>query len=123
VAKILCVDDDRAVIGLKREIIERAGHSVTACDSVEDAVRVLAQINFDAVVTDWRLGEGRGQKVVAAAKRHSSVPVVVISGYMTEAFQAPEPLADLYLEKPADPAELVQILEALLKTSVSSANS
>jgi DNA-binding NtrC family response regulator len=114
VAKILCVDDDRTIILLKREIFERAGHTVTTCSSADDAVRALAQGSFDAVVTDWRLGDERGRRVVEAAKRNSSVPVVVVSGYVAEAFQAAEPRADLYLEKPADPMELVQILETLL---------
>jgi len=43
---------------------------------------------------------------------------VVVSGYVAEAFQAAEPLADIYLEKPADPRELVQILRTLLQAKV-----
>ena len=43
------------------------------------------------------------------------MPVVVVSGYVSEAFQAPEPLADLYLEKPINPEELVTIVNELLK--------
>jgi len=42
--------------------------------------------------------------------------VVVVSGYVSEAFQAAEPLADLYLEKPVDPGELVTIVNELLKS-------
>jgi DNA-binding response OmpR family regulator len=34
---------------------------------------------------------------------------------VSEAFQAPEPLADLYLEKPINPEELVTIVNELLK--------
>jgi len=71
----------------------------------------------DAVVTDWRLGDGNGRAVVQAAKSHSTMPVVVVSGYVAEAFQAAEPLADLYLEKPVNPEELVTIVNELLKTS------
>lgn len=113
-AKILCVDDEKAVTALKKQILEQAGHSVITCDSADQAVRLLSQTDFDAVVTDWRLGEDRGRKIVEAAKSKSSVPVVVVSGYVAEAFQSAEPLADLYLEKPADPRELLEILEALL---------
>jgi DNA-binding response OmpR family regulator len=65
-------------------------------------------------VTDWRLGDSDGRSVVAAAKRQSSMPVVVVSGYVAEAFQS-EPLADLYLEKPVHPEELVTIVNELLK--------
>jgi len=52
---------------------------------------------------------------VEAAKAQSAVPVVVVSGYVAEAFRAAEPMADIYLEKPADPRELVQILGTLLQ--------
>ena len=72
--------------------------------------------DYDAVVTDWRLGDASGRAIVQAAKTHSTMPVVVVSGYVSEAFQAAEPLADLYLEKPVNPEELVTIMNELLKT-------
>lgn len=115
VARILCVDDDPEMVSLKREILERAGHDVTACVSAEEAMNEMESRPFDAVVTDWRLGDALGRSVVQVAKAHSSVPVVVVSGYVSEAFQAAEPLADLYLEKPVNPHELVTVMEALLR--------
>jgi DNA-binding NtrC family response regulator len=118
VANILCVDDDRNVVAAKKAILERAGHQVTSCDSVEDAVRELNHQAFDAVVTDWRVGEESGRAIVQAARSTPGVPVVVVSGYTAEAFQAAKPLADIYLEKPADARELVQILNTLLNTRV-----
>ena len=63
------------------------------------------------------MGDGDGRKVVQAAKNHSTMPVVVVSGYVAEAFQAAEPLADLYLEKPVNPEELVTIVNELLKSA------
>jgi DNA-binding response OmpR family regulator len=115
VANILCVDDDHEVLALKKAILEDAGHAVTSCDSVEDAVQELDRQAYDAVVTDWRLGGKSGRAIVQAARSTSRLPVVVVSGYVEEAFQAAEPLADIYLEKPADANELVQILDTLLK--------
>jgi DNA-binding response OmpR family regulator len=115
VARILCVDDDPDTLLLKRTILEHAGHSVVTCASVEDGLAELSRSSFDAVVTDWRLGEDRGRAIVQASKTSASLPVVVVSGYVSEAFQAAEPLADLYLEKPVDPEELVQVVNALLR--------
>lgn len=116
-ARILCVDDEPRIVHLKCAILEAAGHTVTASTSARDAIEKLHNGSFDAVVTDWRLGDGNGRTVVQAAKNHSTMPVVVVSGYVSEAFQAAEPLADLYLEKPVNPEELVTIVNELLKSS------
>ncbi len=115
-AKILCVDDEPHVVTLKCAILEQAGHKVTPATSAHEAIERLSHEAFDAVVTDWRLGDDNGRAVVQAAKSHSTMPVVVVSGYVAEAFQAAEPLADLYLEKPVNPEELVTIVNELLKT-------
>ena len=115
-AKILCVDDEPHVVTLKCAILEQAGHKVTPATSAHEAIEKLNHEAFDAVVTDWRLGDDNGRAVVQAAKSHSTMPVVVVSGYVAEAFQAAEPLADLYLEKPVNPEELVTIVNELLKT-------
>jgi DNA-binding NtrC family response regulator len=115
VANILCVDDDHNVVALKKAILEEAGYVVTSCGSVEDAVRELNFQVYDAVVTDWRLGEESGRAIVQAARATPGVPVVVVSGYVAEAFQSAKPVADIYLEKPADARELVQILNTLLE--------
>jgi DNA-binding NtrC family response regulator len=115
-ARILCVDDEPHVVTLKCAILEAAGHTVTASTSARDAIERLKNNIYDAVVTDWRLGDDSGRVIVQAAKSHSRMPVVVVSGYVAEAFQAAEPLADLYLEKPVNPEELVTIVNELLKS-------
>jgi DNA-binding response OmpR family regulator len=117
VARILCVDDDPEAVLLKCSILERAGHSVITSQSAGDAIRKLQQSTFDAVVTDWRIGAQDAHSILETAKNYDSGPVVVVSGFVEEAFQASEPLADLYLEKPVNPQELVQIIAALLHTA------
>jgi DNA-binding response OmpR family regulator len=120
VARILCVDDEAVALQLKCAILERAGHTAVGALSAEQAIAQLQGSVFDAVVTDWRLGEESGRAIVQAAKSHSSVPVVVVSGFVSEAFRAAEPAADLYLEKPVDPDELLKIITALLEGKSSS---
>lgn len=116
-AKILCVDDELHIVKLKCAILRAAGHEATSATSAQEALEKLKQDSYDAVVTDWRLGDADGRAIVHAAKTHSTMPVVVVSGYVSEAFQSAEPLADLYLEKPVNPEELVTIVNELLKTS------
>lgn len=116
-ARILCVDDELQVVKLKCAILERAGHQVTHAVSAHQAVDLMGANSYDAVVTDWRLGDGNGRDVVQAAKSNSTMPVVVVSGYVAEAYQSAEPLADLYLEKPVNPEELVTIVNELLRAS------
>jgi DNA-binding response OmpR family regulator len=117
-ARILCIDDEPSIVKLKCAILEQAGHDVTPATSAREAIDLMNSQEFDAVVTDWRLGGDSGHSVVMAAKHRSTMPVVVVSGYVGEAYQAAEPLADLYLEKPVNPEELVTIVNELLKASV-----
>jgi DNA-binding response OmpR family regulator len=123
VAKILCVDDEAVALSLKLEILERAGHEVVSSGSAEDAILKLRQEKFDAIVTDWRLGAQNGHSLLETAKHGAGVPVVVVSGYVAEALRGYEPFADIYLEKPVNPGELVQIVDALLKSRSAQAHS
>ncbi len=116
-AKILCVDDEPHIVTLECAILQAAGHQVTPATSAHGAIEELKLNRYDAVITDWRLGDSNGRAIIQAAKMHSTMPVVVVSGYVAEAFQAAEPLADLYLEKPVNPEELVTIVNELLNTS------
>lgn len=114
-ARILCVDDELQAARLKCIILETAGHTATPATSAQEAVSLLESNSYDLVVTDWRLGQASGRDVVVAARTLANTPVVVISGYVNEAFQAPDPLADYYLEKPVNPEELISIVNDLVK--------
>lgn len=114
-ANILCVDDEVHAARLKCIILETAGHKATPATTLNEAISLLEQNTYDLVVTDWRLGEASGREVVVAARRLSRTPVVVISGYVNEAFQAPDPVPDYYLEKPVNPEELIAVVADLVK--------
>jgi DNA-binding response OmpR family regulator len=114
VAKILCVDDDSTASLSKRVVLQKAGHQVDICKSAEDAVSRLRADAYDALITDWRLTDGSARGIIQAARLKPETVVIVVSGFVGEAFQASGPPADLYLDKPVGPAELVMIIEALL---------
>jgi two-component system response regulator HydG len=114
-ANILCVDDEPHAARLKCIILETAGHHATPATSLQEAVALLRSSPFDLVVTDWRLGSDSGRDILVAARELTDSPVVVISGYVNEAFQADDPLADFYLEKPVNPEELIAVVADLVK--------
>jgi len=114
--KILCVDDEPHSARLKCIILETAGHQATPATSAQEAIALMEANSYDVVVTDWRLGDANGRDIVVAARRLADTPVVVISGFVNEAFQAEDPLADFYLEKPVNPEELISVVNDLVNS-------
>lgn len=112
-AKILYVDADPVVASTYRQTLERAGHTVRPCRLVAEAQAALREGGFEAVLSGWKFEDGIGREVIMAA-RAAGLPVAVISGAVGEAFQAPEPLADFYLEKPVSLPELVSLVGEML---------
>ncbi len=112
--RILCVDDDRRLMQLKRRVLERATYRVDLSTTADDAISKLADAVYDAVITDWHLGEENARRVIVAAKFDPETLVIVVSGFNAEAFQSYGPPADLYLDKPVDPTELLLIVSTLL---------
>ena len=114
--RILCVDDEPHSARLKCIILETAGHQATPATSAHEAIALMESNLYDVVVTDWRLGDANGRDIVVAARRMADTPVVVISGFVNEAFQSEDPLADYYLEKPVNPDELISVVNDLVKS-------
>jgi two-component system response regulator HydG len=118
-SKVLCVDDEHEVLVTMCRVLEGAGHTVSSAESARDAVAKILSNAFDAVITDWRLGDADGRVVLQAVRNQGdgAMPVLVFTAYKEDAITAPEPFADMYLEKPVEPEELITILEVLLKNS------
>ena len=112
-AKILYADADLVVGSTYRQTLERAGHTVRSCRLVAEARAALREGGIEAVLCGWKFEDGIGREVILAAKE-AGLPVAVISGAVGEAFQAPEPLADYYLEKPVSLPELVSLVGEML---------
>jgi DNA-binding response OmpR family regulator len=80
--RVLIVDDEPALLDALRSALKRAGHDVVACRTFEDAREQLLMEEFDALVTDVRLGAFNGiQLAVIARNQSSSIRIIVFSGY------------------------------------------
>lgn len=78
---VLIVDDEPPVLDAIRTAFERAGRTVTACRTFQEAREQLTTRSFDALVTDIRLGAFNGiQLAIIARHLDPEMAIVVFSG-------------------------------------------
>ena len=116
--KALVIDDELIVLDSVTTILEEAGYEVESSLSSRKGLDIALRHDFDVVLTDIRMPEIGGMRVLRDIKRAKpSLPVIVITGYATvqSAVQAMKLGASDYLEKPFTPDELLATLQAALE--------
>jgi DNA-binding response OmpR family regulator len=107
--KLLLVDDDPFILTGIGKDLESEDYAVTAADSGEKALQLLARRHFDLVITDLVMGGVDGIRVLKKAKQiNSDTMVIILTGYgdMSSAIDALRLHADDYLLKPCDSREI-----------------
>lgn len=110
--KILVVDDDRSLLdALERYFID-AGEDVVAIDSYEEARRALQTTQFDALITDVRLGAFNGlQLAVISRDTYPDIRLIVFSGFDDSVLRTEaEHVGATYMVKPVTGARLLEVL-------------
>jgi DNA-binding NtrC family response regulator len=101
--QVLIVDDDPDSLSQLRGMLERQGLAVWACAGVDCALDLLAEREFDLVMTDLRTG-GRGELAILTRTRelHPASVVIIITGSSSvdRAVEAMRRGAFHYLTKP-----------------------
>lgn len=118
--RVLVVDDEPSIVATMGLIFEQRGFEVlTACSAGDAKSKLLADGDFDLVVTDMSMEtEFAGYEVLEAADRRQSGPqVLILTGYPQGAADWKEKGASALLAKPAHPSELLQIVNTLLNTA------
>jgi len=102
---LLLVDDDRAFCTALGNALRRRGFTVVVAHSLEEACSEAAAWQPQRAVVDLRMPGGNGLEVVAALRRLTPAPaVVVLTGYgsIATAVEAMKLGATHYLTKPAE---------------------
>jgi len=105
----LVADDDALVRGALARSLTATGYEVTTAANGREATELLADAQFDAVVSDIGMPEVDGIQLLRAIRqRDNDVPVVLITGApdVATAMQAVRLGALLYLSKPVDLDEM-----------------
>jgi len=104
--KVLVVDDDPAVRKSIDRVLTGKGYAVITAENGEEALRKLNEEKYDLVYTDIRMPGMSGLEVAEQVKaRKPWTPVVIITGYGTDAAQARAKAAGVssFVHKPLSP--------------------
>jgi len=114
-ARILIVEDERAIRLALSGLLRREGHEVLEAESGEQALARLESDTVDFVLTDLALGEGAsGMDVLRRCREiQAETPVVMITAHGNEkiAVEAMKLGADDYVPKPFDNDEIRLVVQ------------
>jgi two-component system response regulator PilR (NtrC family) len=116
--KVLVIDDEPDLLELLELTLSRMGLDTTRAQSVEEAIRLLDGHAFDLCLTDMRLPDGEGLRVVEhITDKGLDVPVAVITafGSAENAVAALKAGAFDYLAKPVALEQLRALVKQALK--------
>jgi two-component system response regulator HydG len=129
--KILVVDDDVAFCTMLQTFLKKKGFEVTSTFTGKEAFETIDKHSFDVIITDIRLPDSDGMKILKKSKEKSfDTQVILMTGYtdIKTAVNAMKLGAYDYIGKPINPDELLRTVEGALskkeqKTQISSADS
>lgn len=116
--RVLIVDDDRRMAKTLCDILKVKGFEATPAYSGQEALSRLAEASFDCVLTDVKMPEINGVKLLKAIRaKHLDLPVVLMTAYAADelAKNGLEEGAIASLTKPLDINLLLSFLSSLRK--------
>ena len=117
--EILLADDEREVVGMVKNFLNKRGFSVAIAFDGKGALDSIKENNYDIVILDENMPELTGLEVVECIKKEKLTPkIIMITGYP----QIREDFAKLigvdeYIEKPIDLEKLGEVINKYLPNS------
>jgi len=117
---VLFVDDEPAILSMRRLVFEALGYSVLTAISGEEALEALDLHQVDAVVLDYLMPGMDGEETARRIRKlRSDIPIILSSGCLTVPERVLE-VVTVAVEKAARPEALIEILEQHLHPLVES---
>jgi CheY-like chemotaxis protein len=109
---ILCIDDDDAVLGYEKALLERSGFGVITAASAQQGLRLATMCKCDAVLLDYEMPGMNGHELAIEIKRiRPELMIMLFSGSEVPTFTLP--LIDAFLPKLEASRHLVPVLAAV----------
>ena len=116
--KILVIDDEQIILDSVNKILRAEAFEVDPAISSREGLERAMSRNYDLVLTDIRMPEIGGMRILRDIKRAKpALPVVIFTGYATvqSAVQAMKLGASDYIEKPFTPEMLLSTVKKVLE--------
>ena len=119
--KALVIDDEQIVLDSVSQLLTDENYEVDISLKGREGLDWAIERPYDIVLTDIRMPDIGGMKVLRDIKRlNPSLPVIMITGYATtkSAVQAMKLGAADYIEKPFEPEQLIDSVNRALGVSL-----
>ena len=117
--RILVVDDEAGIRFALEQVLSRHNYETNVSEDLSRARALLAENNYDLVMTDLRLGGDRGEDLIKFVKeKHPETGVIVMTGYadIKSAVECMKAGADDYIAKPFEMDEIVRVVTRFFET-------
>lgn len=120
--RILIIDDEPNVCHVLGAALERGGYDVAICTRANDALGIMRRAHFDLALVDIVMPDKEGLELISEIRREfADVCIVAMSGGGRTAPELYLQIARMFgaaqtLQKPFEPAALLQTVSALLDT-------
>ncbi len=110
-ALLLCVDDEKPALTLRKLVLERTGYRVLVAENSAEALELFKSNPVSLVLADHLLGSESGLLLARDLKRlKPQVPIVLLSGMAPESMEN----LDCFIWKGEEPKQILRILDDLL---------
>ena len=113
-ARVLAVDDEPQLLEIYGTVLGEAGYAVELAPNLKTARGLLAENDFDLVISDIALPDGTGIDVLRTVRERSlDLPVILVTGApsLETAIRAIELGAMRYFVKPLRAEDLLRVAE------------
>ncbi len=121
---VLLIDDEPGLLEVLKPFIERSGEmSVHTAQSATEALKILPEKSFDAIILDYDMPEINGIEFLKIIRsKGDTTPVIIFTGVGHErtAIEAINFGANFFLQKDEDPQKQFHELCDMVKTAVES---
>jgi CheY-like chemotaxis protein len=112
---LLCIDDQAAVLPVRKTFLESQGYEVFTAASGREGLEILRQRPIDAVLVDYRMPKMDGGEVAREIRRtRTGMPIIMLSGFPQEIPSGIRDLVDALVLKGDNLTVLLENLHALV---------